>query len=69
MGIAVVLSGIELMILAMEPLSATMFYQKLYIFSKGAPWKGIITGALVAAILQSSSVTIGMVVCYAEKAC
>ena len=62
LGIAVVLGGIELMIVALEPLSATLFYQKLYMFSKGAPWKGIITGALVAAILQSSSVTIGMVV-------
>lgn len=62
LGIAVVLGGIELMIVALEPLSDTLFYQELYRFSKGAPWKGIFTGALVAAILQSSSVTIGVVV-------
>ncbi len=62
LGIAVVLGGIELMIVALEPLADILFYQELYRFSRGALWKGIFAGALVAAILQSSSVTIGMVV-------
>ncbi len=66
-GIAVVLGGIELLALALEPFSATIFYRKLYLFSKGAPWKGVLTGAMTAAILQSSSVTIGMVVVLAKE--
>lgn len=62
LGIGVVLVGIELMIASLEPLSETLFYQEFYTFSKDTPWKGILTGAVAAAILQSSSVTIGMVV-------
>ncbi|MGI5823132.1 MAG: Na/Pi cotransporter family protein [Dethiobacteria bacterium] len=66
-GVAAVLGGIELLAAALEPLSLTNFYQELYFFSKGAPWKGVLTGALAAAILQSSSITIGMVVVLAKE--
>ncbi|MGI6307865.1 MAG: Na/Pi cotransporter family protein [Dethiobacteria bacterium] len=66
-GLAAVLGGIELLAVALEPLSMTVFYQELYLFSKGAPWKGVLTGAMAAAILQSSSVTIGMVVVLAKE--
>lgn len=62
LGAALVLSGIELMAITLEPLSKTAFYRGLYLLSKGTPWKGILTGALTAAVIQSSSVTIGMVI-------
>lgn len=66
-GMAAVLGGIELLATVLEPLSRTVFYQELYLFSKGAPWKGVLTGVLAAAILQSSSITIGIVVVMAKE--
>lgn len=67
LGIALVLSGIELLVITLEPLSRTVFYRELYFFSRGTPWKGILTGALSAAVIQSSSVTIGMVILLAKE--
>lgn len=67
LGIALVLCGIELMVLTLKPLSQTVFYQKLYYFSAGTPWKGILAGALSAAVIQSSSVTIGIVILLAKE--
>ncbi|RJX24683.1 MAG: Na/Pi cotransporter family protein [Dethiobacter sp.] len=67
LGIAVVLSGMELLVVTLEPLSKTAFYRELYFFSKGTPWKGIFTGALSTALIQSSSVTIGMVVLLSKE--
>lgn len=66
-GISMVLGGIELLSVTLKPFSATVFYRELYLFSKGAPWKGVLTGAMTAAILQSSSVTTGMVVVLAKE--
>ncbi len=66
-GITVVLGGIELLTTALEPFSATFFYRELYLFSKGAPWKGVLIGAITAAVIQSSSVTTGMVVTLAKE--
>jgi phosphate:Na+ symporter len=67
LGIALVLSGIELLVITLEPLSKTAFYRELYLFSRGTPWKGILTGTLSAAVIQSSSVTIGMVVLLSKE--
>ena len=67
LGIALLLSGIEFLSFSLEPLSSTTFYNNLFLFSKGSPWKGLITGVLAAAILQSSSVTIGMVILMARE--
>jgi phosphate:Na+ symporter len=67
LGIALLLSGIEFLSTSLEPLSTTTFYNNLFLFSKGSPWKGLITGALAAAVLQSSSVTIGMVILMAKE--
>jgi phosphate:Na+ symporter len=62
LGIALILSGIELFSVALKPLSHSAFFKELILFSKGTSWKGLVTGTLAAAILQSSSVTIGMVI-------
>ena len=67
LGVSVVLAGIELLSFTLEPLSSTSFYQEVYLFSRGAPWKGILTGILTAGMLQSSSVTAGMVVLLAKE--
>ncbi|MDO9536353.1 MAG: Na/Pi symporter [Bacillota bacterium] len=67
LGIALLLSGIEFLSISLEPLSSTTFYNNLFLFSKGSPWKGLLTGALAAAVLQSSSVTIGMVILMARE--
>ncbi len=62
LNIAAVLAGIKLMGTSMEPLSQTEAFQSLIEFSKNAPWKALISGAATSAVLQSSSVTIGMAV-------
>ncbi|MGI5876552.1 MAG: Na/Pi cotransporter family protein [Dethiobacteria bacterium] len=62
LGIALVFSGIEVFPIALKPLSQTTFFKELIMFSKGTSWKGIVTGTFAAAILQSSSVTIGLVI-------
>lgn len=67
LGIALVLSGIELLVITLEPLAGTAFYRGLYLFSKGAPWKGIFVGAFSSAVIQSSSVTIGTVILLAKE--
>ncbi|NMB35405.1 MAG: Na/Pi cotransporter family protein [Firmicutes bacterium] len=66
-GMTAVLGGIELLTVAMAPFSATIFYRELYLFCKGTPWKGVLTGAMAAAVLQSSSVTTGLVVALAKE--
>jgi phosphate:Na+ symporter len=67
LGVALLLSGIEFLSISLEPLSSTTFYNNLFIFSKGAPSKALLMGALAAAVLQSSSVTIGMVILMARE--
>lgn len=62
LGIGAVLAGIEALIAALDPLAVAPFFQHIIFFSRGAPWKGILTGVLLAGILQSSSVTVGIVV-------
>jgi len=62
LNIAAVLAGIKLMGTSMEPLSQTEAFQSLIEFSRNAPWKALISGAATSAVLQSSSVTIGMAV-------
>ncbi len=66
-SLGVVLAGIELLVYTLEPLTATTYYQEIYLFSQGAPWKGILTGVLAAGMLQSSSITAGMVVLLARE--
>ncbi len=66
-SLGVVLAGIELIVYTLEPLTATSYYQDIYLFSRGTPWKGILTGVLAAGMLQSSSITAGMVVLLARE--
>lgn len=67
LSIAIVLCGIQLLIVTLEPFADTVVFHRLFTFSRGAPWKGIITGTTAAAIIQSSSVTIGMVILMARE--
>ncbi|NMB41327.1 MAG: Na/Pi cotransporter family protein [Firmicutes bacterium] len=67
LAIALVLSGMELLVITLEPLSKTVFFRNLYLFSKGTPWKGILVGAVSSAIIQSSSVTIGSVILLSKE--
>lgn len=67
LSMAVVLCGIQLLVLSLEPFADTALFRQLFDFSRGTPWKGIITGTAAAAIIQSSSVTIGMVILLARE--
>lgn len=67
LGVGVVLAGIELIVYSLEPLKFTSYYQDIYMFSREATWKGILTGVIAAGMLQSSSVTAGMVVLLARE--
>ena len=67
LSFGLVLAGIELLVYALEPLTSTLYYQDIYLFSRGAPWKGILTGVIAAGMLQSSSITAGMVVLLARE--
>jgi phosphate:Na+ symporter len=67
LSLGVLLAGIELLVYSLEPLTSTSYYQGIYLFSRGALWKGILTGVLAAGMLQSSSVTAGMVVLMARE--
>ncbi len=69
LSIAIVLCGIQLLVFTLEPFAATATFRHLFAFSRGSPWKGIITGTTAAAIIQSSSVTIGMVILLAREGC
>lgn len=62
LGLAIVLGGVEMLGDVLEPLSESGFLKDLLMHSKNAPWHGILSGVITAAILQSSSVTIGMVI-------
>lgn len=62
LGVGALLAGIEMLVFAFAPLTATSYFENIYSFSRGATWKGIFTGALAAAVLQSSSVIAGMAV-------
>ncbi len=66
-GVGVVLAGIELIVYSLEPLKFTSYYQDIYMFSRESTWKGILTGVIAAGMLQSSSVTAGMVVLLARE--
>ncbi len=67
LSIAVLFCGIQLLIVTLHPLADTVLFRQLFAFSRGALWKGIITGTTAAAIIQSSSVTIGMVILLARE--
>lgn len=67
LSIAAVIWGIQLLVFTLEPLADTVLFQQLFDFSRGSLWKGIITGTTAAAIIQSSSVTIGMVILLAKE--
>ncbi len=62
LGLAVVLGGVEILGEVLRPLSNSVFVQDLLLQGLDVPWRGIVSGAAVAAVLQSSSVTIGMVI-------
>jgi phosphate:Na+ symporter len=62
LGVAAVLCGLRLLAFTLEPLAGTAAFHHLFAFSRGGLWRGIITGTMAAAIIQSSSVTIGMVI-------
>lgn len=62
LGVSFILAGIEMFSIAFKPLADLAFLEKLFLLSKGKPWRGIMTGTIAAAILQSSSVTIGMII-------
>ncbi|MEW5921070.1 MAG: Na/Pi symporter [Bacillota bacterium] len=67
LGIGAVLAGIEMLIYTLGPLTMAPFFQDILLFSRGSPWKGMLIGTLLAGILQSSSVTAGMVVLLARE--
>jgi phosphate:Na+ symporter len=67
LSIAVVLCGIQLLVITLEPFAHTDTFHHLFTFSRGTLWRGIITGTTAAAIIQSSSVTIGMVILMAKE--
>jgi len=61
LGAAALIGGIELLSYSLKPLSDTPWFTELLSFGKDEPWKGVLTGAGAAVLIQSSSVTIGMV--------
>ncbi len=67
LGIGLVLAGIEMLIWILGGLTMAPFFQKVLLFSRGAPWQGLLTGIFLAGILQSSSVTVGIVVLLARE--
>ena len=67
LGLAIVLGGVEMLADILKPLSDSVFFKELLSQSKNTPLLGMINGALVAAILQSSSVTIGMIIVLARN--
>lgn len=67
LGIGLMLSGIELLSFSLAFLSTSSLYIELFSFGRDSVWKGIVTGAIGSAVIQSSSVTIGMVIALAKE--
>lgn len=67
LGIAFMLSGVELLSTSLASFSTLPFYRELYSFGSDSVWKGIFMGAFSSAVIQSSSVTIGMLIALARE--
>lgn len=60
-GFALLLLGLEGMTAALGSLQETPFFSKALRFAAAAPWRGLLTGIAAAALLQSSSAVVGIV--------
>ncbi|MBU4501137.1 MAG: Na/Pi cotransporter family protein [Nanoarchaeota archaeon] len=61
-GFGVLFLGLSIMSTAVKPLGSSIFVQDLFINFSHNPLLGILVGMLITALVQSSSVTIGLVI-------